>query len=417
MNSIGAVDDEGAFRQRVRRAMDASGPPFALARVEFDRVDRIAEFFGEGVAEFVQDELVLRLQDCATDPAAVFCPPGGMALILVPVDSPDPDDLAHAAWALTERLSEAIDVGISQVSVGCTVGIAEPGVLSDRSVAGLINAASTASRRAAAMGSRRAVVFEGAHESSGRRGTLDRSLFEALTTDQILAWFQPQVRLADDAIVAVEALARWDHPQYRTVAAEEFVPEAQWSGLIRSIDSRVISQGVRAAATWPSDVGVVMNLSTASFDHPGVVGEIAALLAECGLAPDRATFAVAGVGHARNQQAHVRRLTELKDLGVRLSLGDWGAAYGYVDVLGEGLFDEVRIDRPWVRGWNTRSAREALAALVTLAGSVGLATVAVGIEAEDELADAAAAGCPVAQGEYLHPALPEDELRDLLHQG
>jgi predicted signal transduction protein with EAL and GGDEF domain len=397
--------------------MDTRGAPFALARVEFDRVDRVAEFFGEGVAEFVQDELVLRLQECATDPVDVFCPPGGMALVLVPVDSPATDDLAHAAWALTERLSAAIDVGISQVSVGCTVGIAEPGVLTDRSVAGLINAASTASRRAAALGSRRAVVFEGAHETSGRRGTLDRSLFEALTTDQILAWYQPQVRLADGALAGVEALARWNHPLFRTVAAEEFVPEAQWSGLIRAIDSRVVAQGMQAAATWPSHVGLVVNLSSASLDHPRVAGEIADCLRATGLSPQRVRFAIGAMSHARNLQAHLRRLSELRELGVRLSLGDWGAAHAFVDVLGDGLFDEVRIDRPWVRGWRERRSGEALAALVALARAVGLDTVIVGIETEDELAAALASGCPVGQGDHLYPALPENELRDLLHHG
>ena len=336
-----APDDDPAFRLRVRQVLDDRSGDIALARIEFDRIDRVAEFFGEGVAEFVQDELLLRLQADAVDPSAVYCPAGGMAMILIPVPSDEVADLNRAAWALMERLSAAIDVGISQVSIGCTVGIAAPGVLIDRSVAGLINAASAASRRASAMGSRSAAAFVGVHELSGRRGELDRSIFTALGTDQIGACFQARVRVADGGIVGAQALARWRHPMFGAVSADEFVPEAHRSGLIRQIDRRVLDEAFRAATQWPVEARLAVGVSPASLDDPTFVDHVSATLAGTGLAPDRVTFEVKGFSQEADLEGYARSMRALKQSGSRLCLDGLDAIQAYVGMLGEELFDEV----------------------------------------------------------------------------
>lgn len=403
--------DEAAFRARVREALDDPRAQVGLARIEFDRLDRVAEFFGEAVAEFVSDELVLRLADLAGDPGWVFGPPGGTALILVPIPARDTDALDGVAWEVMDRLSAPIDVGTGQVSIGCTVGLAEPGILAEKSVAGLVSAASAACRRAAAMGSRQAATFEGIRELTGRRGILDRTLIDGLAADEIRPWFRPRVRLADGVIVAAVAQARWQHPLLGSVSAGEFVPEARRSGLIREIDRRVQVQALRMAAAWPAAVGLVIRHSGVGLGRPGVVPDLAEALAESGVSPDRVTVEVEAAA-ARSMRPD--RLAALRDLGVRLAFGDLASFHASIDVLDAGLFDGFTIDPAFVRGPHGRPSERALAGLVEFGSAYGLQAVAAGIETPDEQRAVVASGCLLGQGDLLHPAMPEDVLREVL---
>jgi EAL domain-containing protein (putative c-di-GMP-specific phosphodiesterase class I)/GGDEF domain-containing protein len=409
-----AFVDLPTFRVRLEQELRKGRTDFALARIEYDRVDRIREWFGDEISYYVSSVLAQRLMTVVGDRYCATFVMDAIALAMLPVTGEDPDSVAEAAWDLMEFIGSPIDVArLGELSIGCSVGVAHPNTLLDRHAPSLINAATTAAHHAAALGSRRVSVFESAQGLFGRQGQLDQSQQRALNAHQIIPWFQPQVRLEDGIIVAAEALARWNHPTFGLVLPAEFVPEAEHSGFIRSIDRAITDRAFAEAATWPSHVRVSVNLSAANLDDPRLASHFEGVLERVGLDPTRAIVEVTETALAQNKRAALRRIADLRALGVRVALDDFGAGHAFLDALAEGIFDELKVDRALIRSWDTAASRAVLTSIVDLAGSMGLLVVAEGIETVAELDHALEAGCHIGQGFLLFEPMTSMDFTEL----
>lgn len=409
----GLLEFEGALAAVLSDSRD-----IAVARVELDRVDRIARWFGQAVSDQVRTEIDRRLVQDVPGAVLVARQARGIRWVALRVEEPDPQVLEFLAWNLMETLSAPVrQTPAGDVSVGSAVGIAHERQMDDLAAASLVSGASLACYRAAALGSRRIAVFEERYGMSGRRGRLDSGLAQALEDGDVLAWFQPQVDLSSGDVIGAEALARWQHPEFGIVAPAEFLPEAEFSGISRKVDYALLASALGTASVWPAPIGVSVNLSSATLDDPSLVDSILAICQDTGTRPERLTIEITETSVATNRATALRRLSELASTGITVSLDDFGSGYAFFDALAEGPFSEVKIDGDLFRRASARGDDAFLAAVVSIGVALGLPVLAEGVEGRADAERASRMGCSRAQGYYFARPMPEQQMAGLLESG
>jgi EAL domain-containing protein (putative c-di-GMP-specific phosphodiesterase class I) len=225
------------------------------------------------------------------------------------------------------------------------------------------------------------------HSNATNRQMLENDLRGAIERDELSVVYQPIVRAAGEEIAGFEALVRWQHPKRGAISPAEFIPLAEECGLIGRIGQWVLHQALGAVRTWPDPVRVAVNLSPIQFNDPKIVEIIAGALDASGVKPSRLELEITeGVFLADSDVTEIT-FARLKDLGVRLALDDFGTGYSSLGYLKKAPFDKIKIDQSFVRGAASRSSRNAaiIRAIVTLAESLDMDTVAEGVETHDDL--------------------------------
>jgi EAL domain-containing protein (putative c-di-GMP-specific phosphodiesterase class I) len=225
---------------------------------------------------------------------------------------------------------------------------------------------------------------------------------------------QPQARLESGAVVGVEALVRWPHPEFGWVPPDQFVPVAERSGLIGALTTHVLDSSLAAWTRWRAaghDISVAVNLSTRSLQDGDLVDEVARLLQRHGVPAGRLTLEVTESSVMADPARAIAVLHRLRDLGVRLSVDDFGTGYSSLSYLKRLPVHEVKVDRSFVT--ELREGHEDVAivrAIIDLGRHLGLEVVAEGIEDRDCWDLLASMGCHLAQGWYLGRPMPTEDL-------
>ncbi len=223
------------------------------------------------------------------------------------------------------------------------------------------------------------------------------------------------MNLKSQHVASCEALLRWRHPRDGLLSPARFLSAAERTGLIHDIGRWVLDQACRDAKRWTDAVGVTVNLSPLQLEAGDLPGIVRRVLAEAGLKPSRLKLEVAeslldGNGHARR-----RTLRDLRKIGIGLTLDDFGKASGALSNLQAYPFDEIKIDRALVKNVPVRADSAAIVkAVVNLAQSLGIRSVAEGVETRDELEMMARVGCNKVQGYYISRPVPAGELLAVL---
>jgi EAL domain-containing protein (putative c-di-GMP-specific phosphodiesterase class I) len=242
----------------------------------------------------------------------------------------------------------------------------------------------------------------------------------ALGTDQLLVHLQPQVAVSDHRIVGVEALVRWQHPTRGLIGPGDLLPAAEQAGLLRPLAAAVLELSLAAAARWwpTHEVPVSVNLSAADVTDLDLPGKVTAALGRHGLPP--AALVVELVEDTLVADAERGRvvLQQLRDLGVRTSIDDYGSGYSSLGYLRRLPADELKLDRSLTRDLDSDPAAALIVQhTVALAHGLGLTVVAEGVE---DLATArvlADLDCDVAQGYVFARPVPVGDFVSLLHAG
>jgi diguanylate cyclase (GGDEF)-like protein len=402
-------------RRRVLEALDetvsARAPGEVVAVMMFDvlALREVNDSLGYAAGDKVLTEVARRLVEHAP-PVALVARVGGDEFA-VEMRAESADAALAIAEELRARVRDRMVIDSLTVDVDTSVGLAiypdhgeDPETLLQRAEVATYAARSRSSAQ---------LFNPGLESRSVRRLGLASDLRKALDDGELEVYFQPKVALRDRRLVGVECLARWDHPVHGTVSPQDFVAVAEHTGQLARLTERVLREGLGRAREW-ADAGrslsVAVNLCPRTLVEPDLSDQIAALLAEYGVSPDRLTLEIAEdamIGGERPLPA----LQNLRELGVRLSVDDFGTGQSSLALLRLLPVQEIKIDRSFVQGMATDTGDLAIVrTIVDMSRHFGLAVVAEGVESELTLGLLEEMGCDIGQGFLFSRPLPYERL-------
>ncbi|MFE1601136.1 putative bifunctional diguanylate cyclase/phosphodiesterase [Methylobacterium sp. ID0610] len=402
------------FRERLMAAIahQAAGGIVALLCLDLDRFKLVNDTLGHPAGDALLRQAAARLTACVPD-GIVSRLGGDEFAILVGVPE------REAASAIGERVIAALTrpftIGGHEVCVGASVGIAlAPGDAGDPDM--LLRKADMALYAAKAAGRRTARAFEPAMEAEIQaRRALERDLRAAFAASGLQVHYQPQRESRDLGIVGCEALLRWNHPERGFISPAEFVPIAEDIGLIGPLGEWVLRTACREAAGWARPVRVAVNLSPLQFRTADLAGQVRAVLAESGLDPRRLELEITESVLLSDSAANIALLHDLRALGVRIAIDDFGIGYSSLSYLRTFPFDKIKIDRSFTAALGSDPHSAAIVrAVADLAVNLGMDTVAEGVETQEQSVLLRLCGCTELQGFLLGRPVPAEEFRRLV---
>jgi EAL domain-containing protein (putative c-di-GMP-specific phosphodiesterase class I) len=235
------------------------------------------------------------------------------------------------------------------------------------------------------------------------------SLTGAVARGEFAAHYQPQFDLRTGRIVAVEALARWTHPEFGSIPPDEFIAVAEQTGYVREIGRFMLHTSCRQLATWRAEgihLEVSVNVSPVELIHPTFARDVLAILEECGTSPEEVTLEVTETLPIEDGPHLLDGLDEVRSAGLSISIDDFGVGYASVERVRDLHATELKIDKSLIR----EPAAIELEAAIAQAKARGLRIVAEGVETEAHLARARELHSDRAQGYLLGRPVPADEL-------
>ncbi len=406
------------FNERVRHAVARTlrdGVGMAVLFVDLDDFKTVNDSLGHAAGDRVLMEAAQRISGSvrAADTAARF---GGDEFAILLEDVHDLQHAAETAERVLEALSRPIQLDHNDLTVRASLGIsvAEPGRPTDADE--LIRNADAAMYIAKADGKGGYRIFEPAmHEQVVARLELRADLERALARCEFELHYQPLVRLEDGAVTGVEALLRWRHPTRGLVAPMDFIPFAEESGLIIPIGRWVLHEGCRQAKQFREHLtgaGVAptvgINLSVKQLFGSDIVADVSEALAEADLEPGALTLEITESVMMTDTELAVAKLSELRNLGVRLAMDDFGTGYSSLSYLSLFPLDVLKMDRSLLAAGASPVTSGLASAVLGLGETFQLEVVAEGIEFPEQSLTLRELGCETGQGFYFaRPMDPE----------
>ena len=320
----------------------------------------------------------------------------------------------HIAQEAAKRISRPLSVYGQGVQIGANIGVAHAprdGLGADE----LFRHATLAMRAAKRMSRGSIVAFQPTMEADlQERRFLERELKRALHDDALELHYQPIVAAEGSRIVGVEALLRWNHPMRGNIPPMAFVPIAEHAGLMGQLGEFVLYRALNDAKRWP-DLFVSVNLSPIQVKDRSLFLLVSSMLAETGIAPSRVVLEITESVLIDDPEETRKRLEELRGLGVRIALDDFGSGYSSLSYLQRFPFDKLKIDGSFVVPLG-RSANSGviIQAIVALGRALDLSVLVEGVETEEQRVLLRLAGCDEMQGYLFAKPAPRAAIDQLL---
>ncbi|GAA1823504.1 putative bifunctional diguanylate cyclase/phosphodiesterase [Actinomadura chokoriensis] len=418
-DGLTGLPNRSYFEERTREVLSRqpSGGKVAVVFVDLDGFTAVNDSEGHAAGDQVLAQAARRLRAnvLSDDTVARWGGDEFAVLVQLPPDDRETRATVELAGRLLRVLSvDPYQVGDKHIVLTASVGIAfagddeEPAAGADggrrvrRTAADLLRNGDLAMARAKEAGGGRVEVYAPhMHADVVRRLELGSDLQAALAEEQFAVEFQPVVDLGTSRVTGVEALLRWWRGN-EAVPPEEFIGPAEESGLMIPLGEWVLREACREVARWRGDswdVGLSVNFTARQIAAPRFTETVAAVLEETGLAPSALTLEVREEVLVEDAGQNVARLSELRDLGVRLAIDDFGTGYASLAYLGQLPVDIIKIDPSFVAGLGSDETLTLLTrTIVRLGSDLGLTVVAEGIERPEQLELLREMGCPRGQG-------------------
>ena len=244
-----------------------------------------------------------------------------------------------------------------------------------------------------------------------------RDLRTGIETDQLVVYYQPKISIkakGDQEIVGCEALVRWRHPQHGLMFPDEFIPLAEKSGLIVALTDCVVGATVKQIRRWRDDglrLTVAVNIAPQLLDDLGLPDRIHERLKEYDLQTSQLVLEVTESGAMENAARAMEILARFRLKGFGLSLDDFGTGYSSLVQLHRMPFNEMKIDKSFLMAMDQdEEARNIVSSIIDLGHNIGLQLCAEGVETRESLDMLRSLGCELAQGYYMSPPIPGDEI-------
>jgi len=373
--------------------------------------DRLGHAVGDGLLRTVAD----RLRSAARK-GDLIARVGGDAFAIVQTGQDQPQAAAALATRLLELVGRSYLLDGHLVDTGASIGIAlapADGTGVDR----LLENADLALARAKTEGRGACRFFDPAMDARVQaHREMEAELRRALALRQLELAYLPVYAIGTGHVTGLEALLRWRHPERGVVLPAGFLPLAEQTGLIVPIGEWVIRTACDEAARWPDGLAVAVNVSAVQFASRNLVPTVMTALAATGLAPNRLEIEITERVVLDEGSGALDALRALQAMGVRVVMDDFGTADASLVHLRKFPFDGIKIDQSLLRGPAAadEAALATVRAVAAIGRSLGIATIAEGVETREQLARVTEAGCTAAQGYFLSQPLPAYAVRNFL---
>jgi len=416
-DSLTGLPNRLAFGEAIEESIDADDPDnsFAILAVDLSRFSRINECVGA----LAGDELIItvaRRLVSALRQGDMLARMAGDEFGVLMRGTEGGEDVVAAAARLQAALSTPIRLSELEIRVDCSIG----GAMWDKRVhtsGDLLRNAQVALKRAKYSGQIE-LYRQGEANHARRRFSLETELRRAIEQDQLSLAFQPLIHLQTGTVSGFEALARWDHPDQGQISPAEFISVAEESGLIVPLGRWALDATARTLAEWDRQHGgqlplkICVNVSPVQLARDSVDAAVKSTLDHNHIGGQRLTLELTESSIVADPERANRVLNALHDLGCRVAMDDFGTGYSSLAYLQKLPIDILKIDRSFVTNMHENSDSVAIIrAILSLARTLGMSTVAEGIETADAERTLVNLGCDTGQGYFFaRPLLASDAL-------
>jgi diguanylate cyclase (GGDEF)-like protein len=404
------------FRERMEQAiaLASRGAQFAVICLDLDNFKQVNDTLGHPVGDGLLVAAAERLLTCVREIDTV-ARLGGDEFAIVQLGVQQPGDAEILASRIIEAFRQPFDVDGHHVMAGASIGVTvAPG--DGVSYETLMRDADIALYLAKTEGRGTVRFFE--PEMDARihiRRMLESDLQGAIARDEFELYYQPLISLTANRIVGFEALLRWHHPVRGMVSPLDFIPVAEETGMIVSLGEWVLRTACFEAENWPEDITVAVNLSPVQFKKGNLVQVVQAALVASGLPPSRLELEITESVFLQDTADTLVALRQLREMGIGVALDDFGTGYSSLSYLRSFPFNKIKIDQSFVRDLTTnKESMSIIRAVAGLGQSLGMKTIAEGVETLEQLDTLRQEGCTEVQGYFFSTPRPASELPGLI---
>ena len=403
------------FQQMLDNAVAQSSPeaPIALVAIDIDHFKSVNDGHGHGAGDRLITGIAKRIRRVIRE-GDCLARLGGDEFALMLLNVENAVQCAAMAHRIHDAMIAPFDLGSAQVFVTVSLGVAlcpQDGSTAET----LSQAADLALYRAKHEGRNRFAFFDKPMEQKLHLGkTIEDDLRAAIARDELTIAYQPLVSPCGQRVQGLEALVRWQHPELGPVPPEDFIPLAESRGLVVPLGEWVVRRACSDARRWPS-LRIAVNVSPVQFRQRGFVAKVKAILDATGLDPNRLDLELTeGVLIQDAEQAETV-IMDLRALGIRMGLDDFGSGYSSMIYLRRFAFDKIKIDRAFLGSLETSGEGAIiLESIVSLGHALGLTVTAEGVESAEQVEFLQRLGCDELQGYFFAPPLTAGQVDEIL---
>ncbi|MCH2342507.1 putative bifunctional diguanylate cyclase/phosphodiesterase [Pseudomonas sp. NPDC047963] len=415
-DSLTGLPNMTQLEERTRQAMASAFKlkgAVAVLYVDLDHFKMVNDSFGRTFGDQLLCTTSVRLQQALPD-SAMLARAGGDEFVVLLADLENAEGASAVIQRVLDELAAPFMIERQQIVVSISIGVAV-GPSDGMDFPCLLRNAEMAMYKAKEAGRRTWCYYNAALDTEMRgRLYLINGLRLALEREEFFLEYQLQLDLASGSVVGAEALLRWQHPQWGLVAPGQFIPAAEQSGLIVGIGEWIILEACRQATRWQAEgldiPRVAVNVAAMQLHQGSLEQTVAAALAQTGLPASALELELTESSLVDNTEQVMIALAGLKALGVTLSIDDFGTGYSCLAYLRRLSVDTLKIDRSFVSDLPNEDGHAIVAAIIHMAESLGLSTLAEGVEDEATAAELRRLGCRQAQGFFYARPVPASAL-------
>jgi len=413
-DSLTGAANRRMFQLSLERVIGSTSAPekdvvTAVLFIDLDDFKIVNDTLGHAAGDSLLQAVTERISE-SVRPGDLVARLGGDEFAILTDDDPTLKRSLAMAERLTRELRAPYLIGDHHVSVTASIGIASARDANE-TAADVVRNADVAMYLAKANGKAGFAVFDrGMHAAILERHELGAQLQRAVEFDELRLFYQPIVDLRDGALVGMEALVRWQHPERGLVPPGEFIELAEENGAILPIGRWILHEACRQASSWSTvdaSIFLCVNVSAREIQAPGFVDAVRDALSDAGMAAARLNLEITETALLRATPSTIATLEALRELGVRVVIDDFGTGYFSLSHLRQCPVDILKIASEFVQVSESDSKTAALAgAIVAMGRSMGIGVVAEGIETAEQAERMRALGCAYGQGFYFAEPSP-----------